>query len=247
MVLSVEDVSFRYRRWLRARPVFDALTWSVPVGRRTLLLGPNGAGKSTLLSLMAGQLTPQRGIIGFSEAPGERSLYQRVAWMPQDVTAVRGLTVREQVVYAGWLVGRSIPDAEITADRLLELTHLTDLRDKRSNELSGGQLRRVGLAQTLTREHEVLLLDEPTAGLDPAQARNFRRILDELPRRSGIVISTHQIAELDDHFDHVTVLAEGRIAFDGSVTEFLALGKELGISEVNATRVFEELISGGWH
>lgn len=244
MGLSADAVSFRYRRWFRSSSVFDDLTWAVPEGRRTLLLGPNGAGKSTLLSLLAGHRRPQGGAVRLSE---QGSLSDVVAWMPQDIAPVRGLTVREQVVYAGWLVGRSRADAESTADVLLALTHLDDLQNKRSNELSGGQLRRLGLAQTLTRDHQVLLLDEPTAGLDPAQARNFRKILDDLPRRSGIVISTHQIADLDNHFDHVTVLAAGRIAFDGPVAQFLRLGDELGIPQADASRVFEELVSGGWH
>ncbi len=178
---------------------------------------------------------------------GQGSLADAVAWMPQEIAPVRGLTVHQQVVYAGWLTGRSHADAESKADELLALTHLEELRNRRSNELSGGQLRRLGLAQALVRDHQVLLLDEPTAGLDPAQTRNFRRIIDELPRRSGIVISTHQIADLDSHFDHVTVLTGGRIAFDGLVTQFLALGDELGVPQADAAGVFEELVSGGWH
>lgn len=246
VTLHLEDVCFTYRRGFRTNLVFDKLTWAVPEGRRTLLLGPNGAGKSTLFSLIAGQQRPQSGSIRDSELGLGARPSNGVAWMPQHISPIRGLTVWEQVAYAGWLAGRSKGDAESNADHLLELTHLSELRDRRSSELSGGQLRRLGLAQALTREHRVLLLDEPTAGLDPAQARNFRSLLDHLPRRAGIVVSTHQVSELDNHFDHVTVLSGGKVAFDGSVAQFRAFGEELGLPNADVTGVFSALTDGGW-
>lgn len=242
-MLNVEALEFRYERWRHRTEVFAGLDWRVSPGATTLLLGPNGAGKSTLLKLLCGFERPQGGSIALAGETSRRNLYKRVGWMPQDIQPARGLTVEEQVEYAGWLSGLRRGECRSRARSALVSVDLLNLRDKPANELSGGQLRRLGLAQTLVRETEVLLLDEPTAGLDPAQALTFRDIVSSLEVPGGLVISTHQVDDMVGHVDRVAVLADGRFGFDGTVAEFQALGDH-GRS---LAYVFAEMIGGGGH
>ena len=184
MSLVFDDITFRYRA--RQQPILDAFSWSLPSGR-TVLLGPNGAGKSTLLSIAADALRPARGWVRLGElTPArrpDRAAYRRaVGWMPQFVHAVPGLTVQEQVAYAAWLKGIGQRQAWSAAARAIERAGLTEIAGQMASTLSGGQLRRLGLAQVLAHDAAVLLLDEPTAGLDPAQRGRFRDLLAALPR-----------------------------------------------------------------
>ncbi|MEZ5094583.1 ABC transporter ATP-binding protein [Nocardioides sp.] len=200
--------------------MFDGLDWTVSQGCTTLLLGPNGAGKSTLLKLLAGLERPRAGRVTVNGTSGRSDLFELVGWMPQDVRPIRGLTVQEQVEYGAWVTGASRRDCRSRARTAIEAVDLTDLSSRRAGELSGGQLRRLGLAQTLARRAHVLLLDEPTAGLDPAQSALFREVLRGLTMPGGIVVSTHQVDELADDVDRVAVLDAGRFRFDGAVTDF---------------------------
>lgn len=228
MALSFEHVSFKYRSMSRLRPavaVFEDFTWALPPGR-TVLLGPNGAGKSTLLSLAATSLRPQAGIIrldGLSPDGGRRALRESTALMPQVVQPVPGFTAREQVAYAAWLQGVDTRSAVPAALAALARVGLSAEGDALVTSLSGGQLRRVGLAQVLVRPVRVLLLDEPTAGLDPAQRSRFRDLLAELPMDVPVLVSTHQVDDLTELFDAVVVLDRGIVRYQGSPEEFLAL------------------------
>lgn len=225
MDLAFTEVTFRYRR--TSPPVLDRFTWTVPSGR-TVLLGPNGAGKTTLLALGADALQPERGTVaaGLLRPIGlrQRASYRRtVGWMPQQIHSVPGLTAREQVAYAAWLKGASRDEAWQGAATALARVDLDVLSDRLTSEISGGQLRRVGLAQVLVHAAEVILLDEPTVGLDPAQRAAFREILAELPKEHPVVVSTHQVDDLTDLFDTVAVLDRGTIRHQSSVAVFLDL------------------------
>ena len=225
MDLAFTEVTFRYRR--TSAPVLDHFTWSIPSGR-TVLLGPNGAGKTTLLALGADALQPERGTVaaGLLRPGGwkQRASYRRaVGWMPQQTRAVPGLTAREQVAYAAWLKGVSRSEAWQAAAAALARVDLDTLSDRLTSQLSGGQLRRVGLAQVLVHDAEVILLDEPTVGLDPAQRAAFREILAGLPGERPVVVSTHQVDDLSELFDTVAVLDRGTIRHQSSVAAFLDL------------------------
>ncbi|MFD3165538.1 ABC transporter ATP-binding protein [Herpetosiphon sp. NSE202] len=209
--MQFENLSFGYR----GKPaIFKQFSWQVPAGR-TVLLGPNGTGKSTLLNLAAGVLKPKAGTI---LANAKRD----VGWMPQNVLAINRLTVHEQVAYAGWLKGLSQAVAWEQAQAALAAVDLTERADDLSKNLSGGQLRRVGLAQTIIHQPSIILLDEPTVGLDPTQRQRFRTILASLPNNHTMLVSTHQVDDLAELFDTVVVLYQGQIRFQGSSDEFLA-------------------------
>lgn len=142
--------------------------------------------------------------------------------MPQDTRPVPRLRVLDQVAYAGWLQGLTRSDAVVAASAALERVGLRDVKGRRSHELSGGQLRRVGLAETILQPHGLLLLDEPTAGLDPAERQRFRTILEQMSSGTDIVVSTHEVEDLAGSYDTVVVLSSGRIVFTGPVDVFLA-------------------------
>lgn len=207
--------------------MLDAFTWTAPAGC-TVMLGPNGAGKTTLLSLAATALRPQRGAIRFGPLDTTRrgdlrSVRRAVGWMPQQVRAIPGLTAQEQVAYAGWLKGMPRTAAWTAAATALERVALSAESRRRTSELSGGQQRRVGLAQLLVHEADILLLDEPTAGLDPGQRGRFRDTLRTIASDRPVLVSTHQVDDLSDLFDTVVVLDRGRISFEGTVEDFMAL------------------------
>lgn len=228
MNLAFTDITFRYGR--RSSPVLDGFTWAIAPGR-TVLLGPNGAGKTTLLAIGADALQAERGSVAVGslrpDGRGQRATFRRtVGWMPQQVRAVPGLTVREQVAYAAWLKGAERGEAWERAAAALAQVDLADLRDRLASQLSGGQLRRVGLAQVLVHDAEVILLDEPTVGLDPAQRATFREILAALPADRPVVVSTHQVDDLSEIFSRVAVLDAGTIRYEGSVAGFLELAPE---------------------
>ncbi|WP_370420901.1 ATP-binding cassette domain-containing protein [Streptomyces sp. QH1-20] len=221
--LRYTDCTFGYRAGV---PVLDSLTFEFPLGN-TVLLGPNGAGKSTLLSLGASVLSPSSGTVRLGSADSvrrkdRREFRRRVGWLPQRISPVPGLTVREQAAYAGWLKGMSRRRAWDRSADALDRVRLTQLASRRSHELSGGQLRRLGIAQAIVHRAEVVLLDEPTAGLDPEQRRVFRELLADLSDRVHFVVSTHQTEDLADIYHSVVVFDQGRVAYEGNTHGFLA-------------------------
>jgi ABC-2 type transport system ATP-binding protein len=216
----------------RRRPVFASLDLTLPDGA-SVLVGRNGAGKSTLLGLAASLLAPSTGSVSYHGLDPrryrDRGRYRRlVGWMPQHIAPVPGLSVREQVAYAGWLKGSSRTEAWAKASAALERVRLSSMADRRSHELSGGQLRRLGLAQVLVHDAEVILMDEPTAGLDPLQCRGFAKLVAEVSERAHLVVSTHQLDQLDGIYATVIVLDAGTVRFQGPCEEFLRLSATAG-------------------
>ncbi|MFE6378598.1 ABC transporter ATP-binding protein [Streptomyces roseolus] len=220
MSIELDSVSYAYGR--RSRRVLSGLSYTVPDGF-TILLGPNGAGKTTTLKLAAGVNQPGQGSVRFGRlSSGSKAYRMKVAWMPQAITAMTGLTAREQVAYAGWLKGMSRRAAWDASAEALERVRMTEHAAVRTKRLSGGQLRRVGVASALVHEAEVLLLDEPTAGMDPTQRRVFRDLVIELTSQGvRVLLSTHDVADLAEEADYVTTLAQGTITFSGSTADFL--------------------------
>ena len=240
--LSFTDVRFSYPRTSlfggAPSPVLAGFSWQAPDGC-TVILGPNGAGKTTLLSLGATALRPTQGSVSLGDLDSSRrrdlrAFRRSVGWMPQQVRAIPGLTSREQVAYAGWLKGMSRSAAWTEAVTALERVDLTDEADRLTAQLSGGQQRRVGLAQLLVHRADLLLLDEPTAGLDPGQRARFRDLLRQVAQDVPVVVSTHQVDDLTDLFDTVIVMDHGRIPFQGSTEAFMALAPDQSTHQAEA-------------
>ncbi|WP_226996316.1 ATP-binding cassette domain-containing protein [Tessaracoccus flavus] len=230
-LLRFEDVTYSYAR--RRAPVLRNFTYEFPSGR-SVLLGPNGAGKSTLMSLAVGWRTPQAGTVSLGPDVGpKRSASRRahalapgtVGFMPQDIRHLPGLTVIEQVRYAGWLKGMRQRDTEAKSRELLCRLGLEDKMADSAKNLSGGQLRRMGLAMAMVHEPKVLILDEPTAGLDPAQRSNFRELIAQVSD-SEMIISTHQVDDIQAIYSNVAVLLSGQVVWEGTPREFVSLAPE---------------------
>jgi len=195
MSIRAEQIDYSYGR----RRVLHSLDLDVGVGA-TLLLGPNGAGKSTLLEVLASVRRAARGSVTIAGvgAPGpDRAALQRyrraVAWLPQTVTPYPGVRVREHVALAGWLKGMSKAEAWEASARALEQVALSDKATDPVKSLSGGQTRRLGIAGALVHDARVILLDEPTASLDPAQRRRFRSVIEPIAAERTVLISSHDI------------------------------------------------------
>ncbi|MFF4370570.1 ATP-binding cassette domain-containing protein [Streptomyces sp. NPDC001594] len=224
MALVFDGVRFRYGR---QTPVLDAFDLTVDAPA-TVLLGPNGAGKSTLMGLAASQLRPAAGTVAFGRSRPDRrrglaGYRRRVAWIPQHITPVPGLTVREQVAYAGWLKGMPRAAAWEASAEALGRVGLTPLAGRKSHQVSGGQLRRMGIAGALTHDSELILMDEPTAGLDPRQRQVFRDLVSELSASVRVLVSTHQTEDLSELYQQVVVLDRGTVRFQGGPADFLTL------------------------
>ncbi|NYE41190.1 ABC-type multidrug transport system ATPase subunit [Streptomyces fulvorobeus] len=190
-----------------------------------MLLGPNGAGKSTLLALGASASSPQEGKVRFGElrSTNSRTLHdyrRKVSWLPQRASFLPGMTCQEHVAYVGWLKGMREREAWRAAPAAIERVGLTAKIKDKVGTLSGGQQQRLAIAQALVHDAELLLLDEPTVGLDPNQRRRFHDLLVELRGNVHVIVSTHDIADLHQAFDEVVVLENGSPRFQGGVAEF---------------------------
>ncbi|MFG2782727.1 ATP-binding cassette domain-containing protein [Streptomyces prunicolor] len=241
MTLEISACTYSYRPW--KPPILHDFSYQLPDGL-TILLGPNGAGKSTLLKLGAGVAKPRSGSINFNGAPSNTKAYRRmVAWMPQTVTPMSQLTARDYVAYAGWLKGLSKSEAWERSANALERVDLTECANNKTTELSGGQLRRAAVAAALVHDARVLLLDEPTAGMDPLQRRAFREVLRELGDDVQVLMSTHDVGDLAEEADNVTVMNGGRIIHHGTTDTFLAHAGDNYDSQRSAEDAYTALLT----
>ena len=191
------------------------------------LLGPNGAGKTTLLRLLATALPPSQGQVSVlgrdPEVPAERTdIRRRLGYLPQELGFPRGFTAFAFVDYIALLKEWTQPDARhAEVRRVLGQVGLSEVAAKRIRAMSGGQRRRVCLAQALLGSPPVLILDEPTTGVDPEQRVTLRTVLAEVARTSIVVLSTHQTDDVAALCERVIVLDRGLVRYDGQVTELV--------------------------
>jgi len=187
--------------------------FAATAGELLAVIGPNGAGKTTLLSLLAGIRTPDAGTIHLPR--GE------VGFVPQQAALYRRLTVAENLRLFARL--EEVDDVEASVERMLVQTDLADRRDDQAGTLSGGNQQRINIAIGLLSDPAVLLLDEPSTGLDPRQrSRLWEFVLGLAGRGTTVIFSTHNIAEAERYAERILVLADGQGLFDGSIEAFHA-------------------------
>jgi ABC-type multidrug transport system ATPase subunit len=213
----------------------DSLSLEIPRGIVFGLLGANGAGKTTLFSIAASFLRADAGriaVLGHDVADVE-ALRGRLTILPQDALFQRNIPILEQLTLFRLLGGASKATAERDVRSALEMVGLAEYAHRRVNALSHGMIQRLGIAQAFLGEPEVILLDEPTSGLDPRNARNIRDLVLTLRGRATVVVSSHNLAEVQELCDHVAILDKGKLVASGSVDALTRGGRELelGLSE----------------
>ena len=197
------------------------------------LLGPNGAGKTTLLRMAATVIPPTSGRLRLLDRdPGgygpRREIRRRLGYLPQNLGYYPGFTVAEFVEYFALL--KDMPPGRVpwAVAAAIENVGLGDRATAKLRTLSGGMLRRAGIAQAIVNEPELLLLDEPTAGLDPEQRVAFRSLLRDLGQRATVVVSTHLVEDVGAACGEVALMEQGRIVFHGTPAELTSRGEGSG-------------------
>lgn len=212
MLLEINNLAKTFKQ----HQAVKGISFHIEKGSCVALLGPNGAGKTTTLQMLAGLLTPTSGTISFSENNGKDYRHQ-IGFLPQHPSFFSWMTPKEYLQFAGKL--SHLPKAQLKTkiEKTLEFVSLTDVRNKRIGGFSGGMKQRLGLAQALLHDPELLILDEPVSALDPDGRRDVLKILTELKSRMTILFSTHVLHDAEQVCDTVIMLKDGQIKWDGSL------------------------------
>ena len=196
-----------------SKKALNNVNFSLEAGAPIALVGPNGAGKTTLFSLLCGYLSPSAGSITIlGEAPNSPKLLGKIAALPQAAALDPNLTIVSQLSFFAQLQGMSAEQAKHEAIRVLALVDLADVADQKPPSLSHGMSKRVSIAQALIGSPELVLLDEPTAGLDPANAKKVRELVKALSPTTTFMISSHNLDELEKLCDQVLYLDKGQLS-----------------------------------
>ena len=217
MFISIDQLGKDFRKKPAA---LDDVTLDLPQGMIGLL-GSNGAGKTTLMRILCGIIQPTRGRVlidghDLADTGARRAVKKTLGYLPQDVEPYPNLTPLEFLDYVGVLKGiDSATDRRRQARELIAQVGLNDAKDRKVGGFSGGMRRRVGIAQALMGDPELLVVDEPTAGLDPEERMRFRTLLASLGQNRTVILSTHILDDVAQTCPYVFVLREGRLRYDG--------------------------------
>ena len=219
--LELDGVGFRYKGG------HDALSEvSLRLERGIVgLLGPNGAGKSTLMRILATLAKPTRGRVrwnGEDTASHPDPLRRTLGYLPQDFGVYPMLSAREFLAYLSAVKGVSAKSAAGRVDECLAQVGLSDVADRRLGEFSGGMRQRVGIAQALLNDPKLLIVDEPTVGLDPEERLRFRHLLSDLAVDRLVILSTHIVSDIEASAGSLAIMAKGRLLFSGTPEALIA-------------------------
>ncbi len=242
-LVSVESVS---RRYSNATAV-NNVSFSLKQGEVLGFLGPNGAGKSTIMNMLCGVLAPSEGeirIAGYDVVKQPIKAKQQLGYLPENPPLYKNLRVDEYLRFCAQIRGimaRDVPQAVVEAR---QRCGLAEVGRKLINQLSKGYQQRVGIAQAIIHMPPLVVLDEPTVGLDPVQLREMRHLIRELARDQAVILSTHILQEVEAVCDRVQMLNHGQLIFSGDrnalsaqlakTTIVLGLRQAVAIAELNA-------------
>ena len=187
------------------------------------LVGPNGAGKTTLMRILATVLPMDQGEIQLGgKVVDQRTLRKYIGYLPQKFSFYKDLTLKEALVHVGFM--KNMPKQNIDAEvqKVLQQVNLSERQNDRIGTLSGGMLRRLGIAQAILGDPEVLIVDEPTVGLDPEERKHFRRLLADIAENRIVLISTHIVEDIAEISTELIVMKNGKIIAEGTANEALA-------------------------
>lgn len=189
------------------------------------LLGPNGAGKTTLMKILTTLLKKTEGEVTICGVPVEKNRQIRsiTGYLPQDFSMYGNMSVYEALDYLAVLSGMSKSERKSKVPEMLEKVNLLEKQKIKVKSMSGGMIRRLGIAQAIIHDPKVIIVDEPTAGLDPEERVRFRNLLCEIAKDRIVLLSTHIVGDIEATCENIAVLNQGKICFNGKVTELLSM------------------------
>lgn len=205
-----------------SKVALDNIDLDIPQGMFGLL-GPNGAGKTTLMKIISTLLKKNDGEISICGIPVEktRDIRKIIGYLPQDFSMYANMTAYDALDYLATLSGMSKSDRRIKVPETLKKVNLLDQKKTRVKSMSGGMQRRLGIAQAIIHDPRVIIVDEPTAGLDPEERVRFRNMLCEIARDRVVLLSTHIVGDIEATCAEIAILDHGHIIFRGRVLELL--------------------------
>lgn len=241
VVIETRNLSKIYRDFWGRKKVHALKSLDIEVRRGEIfgLLGPNGSGKSTTIKLILGLLFPTNGrVLVFDKDAAETSKNEKIGYLPEESYLYKFLTAEETLDFYGRLFDMSGADRKKRVDELITLVGLSGARHRQLKEYSKGMTRRVGLAQALINDPDLILLDEPTTGLDPIGTREMKDLILAL-RDAGktVLLCSHQLADVQDVCDRVAILHQGELKELGRVADLL---KVQDVTEVHATGLSDQ-------
>ncbi len=226
----------------------DQLSFTVNKGEVLGFLGPNGAGKSTTMKMIAGFLLPTHGrveVCGFDVWDKPLEAKENIGYVPEGAPSYPDMSVVDFLTFAAKVRGYTSHEAMIVVGEAVEKTSLDEVLDQRIETLSKGFKRRVGLAQALLHDPEVLIMDEPTDGLDPNQKHHIRQLILEMANDKAIIISTHILEEVDAVCTRAMIINKGKIVLDGDPEKIQAFTPEHNAVELNIEAKFRDRVVAG--
>jgi len=234
-MLEIKNLSYKIKK----KQILNDLNISFENGVYGFL-GPNGAGKTTLMRCITGIYDLPKNanniiLDGKSYKVGDGK--DEMGYLPQNFGMFKDMKVKDMMMYLAMLKGVDEKEAQVNIKECLSSVNLLDRIDDKVKSLSGGMVRRLGIAQALIGNPKVILFDEPTTGLDPEERIRFKNIIKALPKDRIVIISTHIVSDVEDICDKVAIINKGRFVFNGSLDELKAVAKE---SSKEGTSLLEE-------
>lgn len=243
MKLSINDITKLYGK----QKALDSVSFSIQKGELLGFLGPNGAGKSTLMKIVTGYIPATSGEVWIDDnqmTTANTPIRKYIGYLPEHNPLYTDLYVRESLdITAGFY---DISNRRQQVAHMIELTGLGDEQHKKIGALSKGYRQRVGLAQALIHDPQLLILDEPTTGLDPNQLDDIRKLIRNISKEKTVILSSHIMQEVEAVCSRVVIINKGRIVADGSITEIksgLKAGSQQVIVQFNREVTAEQLLA----
>ena len=236
-IIEIENLRKYFRSGVRGLGVqaLDGLTLNVARGETFGLLGPNGAGKSTAIKIILGLIKPNGGTCKLFGEKLSKASRRRLGYLPEAPNFYKFLSARELVAFYGRLCGMGKKQAYAATEKVLETVGLSDAADRRLSEYSKGMLQRAGLAQAIVHNPELVILDEPSSGLDPIGMADMADMIMRLKKDGKtVLLCSHLLNEVESLCDRVAIVSQGKIAASGKLDELLLLKNQTDI-------VFENL------
>lgn len=187
------------------------------------ILGRNGSGKSTLMNIIATILQPSKGTVTINgiEIKNSQKIRQMIGYLPQDFDFYPNMKVSEVLYYLGFLSKINQTDFDKYVDLILRKVNLIDYKNKKVKSLSGGMKKRLGIAQAILHDPKVIIVDEPTAGLDPEERVRIRNLLSDLAENKIVIISTHIVSDIESTCNRIAILDKGSLVYKGDIPSLI--------------------------